>query len=289
VALGWPGNDSWGVERMFLVTGATGNVGAEVVSALAAAGAPVRALVRRPDVELPDGVEAAVGDLNSPGGLTDALKGVEGVFLLSGYEDMPGMLARARDAGVRRIVLLSGGSAALEDLGNAVSRYMTLSERAVRESELDWTFLRPRAFMSNALRWLPQLRAGDTVRVQFPDVPVACVDPADIAAVAALALAGGHEGLVHDLTGPVAMRPAEQVEVLASVLGRDLRFVGLSNDETRVELEAGMPREYVDAFWSFYVDGTLDEATVHPTVPEVTGRPARTFAEWAEAHAAAFR
>ncbi|WP_410596301.1 NAD(P)H-binding protein [Amycolatopsis sp. lyj-23] len=274
---------------MFLVTGATGNVGAEVTAALAAAGAPVRALVRRPDVVVPEGAEAVVGDLDDPGSLTDALKGVEGVFLLSGYENMPGTLAKAREAGVRRIVLLSGGSAALADLGNAVSRYLTLSERAVRESGLDWTFLRPRAFMSNALRWLPQLRTGDTVRVQFPDVPVACVDPADIAAVAALALAGGHEGLVHDLTGPVAVRPVEQVAALASVLGRDLRVVALSDDETRVELEAGMPREYVEAFWSFYVDGTLDEATVYPTVSEVTGRPARTFEEWAEAHADAFR
>ncbi len=274
---------------MFLVTGATGNVGGEVVSALAAASAPVRALVRRPDAELPDGTEAAVGDLNDPGALTGALEGVEGVFLMSGYENLPGLLAKARDAGVRRIVLLSGGSAALADLDNAVSRYMTLSERAVRESGLDWTFLRPRAFMSNALRWLPQLRAGDTVRGQFPDVAAACVDPADIAAVAALALAGGHEGQVHDLTGPVALRPAEQVEVLASVLGRDLRFVGLSNDETRAELVADMPQAYVDAFWNFYVEGTLDEATVYPTVPDVTGRPARTFAQWAEAHADAFR
>jgi uncharacterized protein YbjT (DUF2867 family) len=274
---------------MFLVTGATGNVGAEVVSVLAAAGEPVRALVRRPDAVLPDGAEAAVGDLNDPGGLDDALKGVEGIFLLSGYNDMPGMLAKARDAGVRRIVLLSGGSAALEDLGNAVSRYMTLAERAVRASGLDWTFLRPRAFMANALRWLPQLREGDTVRAQFPDVAAASVDPADIAAVAVRALAGGHEGRVYDLTGPAALRPAEQVAVLAEVLGRDLEFVGLTNDETRAELAASMPVEYVDAFWNFYVDGTLDEATVHPAVPEVTGRPARTFAEWTAAHADLFR
>ncbi|MDT7804416.1 MAG: hypothetical protein QOI78_7849, partial [Actinomycetota bacterium] len=153
---------------MFLVTGATGNVGAEVVSALAGAGSPVRALVRRPETPLPDGAEAVVGDLNDPGSLGDALKGVEGIFLLSGYPDE--ILDLARDAGVRRIVLLSGGSAALEDLGNAVSAYMTRSERAVRASGLDWTFLRPRAFSSNALRWLPQLREGDTIRAQFPDV-----------------------------------------------------------------------------------------------------------------------
>ncbi|MFI5593000.1 NAD(P)H-binding protein [Amycolatopsis sp. NPDC051758] len=274
---------------MFLVTGATGNVGAEVVSVLAASGEPVRALVRRPDAVLPDGAEAAVGDLNDPAGLGDALKGVDGVFLMAGYNDMPGMLAKARDAGVRRIVLLSGGSAALEDLGNAVSRYMTLAERAVRASGPAWTFLRPRAFMSNALRWLPQLREGDTVRAQFPDVAAASVDPADIAAVAVRALAGGHEGRVYDLTGPAALRPAEQVAVLAEVLGRDLEFVGLTNDETRAELEASMPVEYVDAFWNFYVEGTLDEATVHPAVPEVTGRPARTFAQWAAAHADLFR
>jgi uncharacterized protein YbjT (DUF2867 family) len=273
---------------MFLVTGATGNVGAEVVSALVGAGSPVRALVRRPETPLPDGAEAAVGDLNDPGSLGDALKGVEGIFLLSGYSGMAETLELARDAGVRRIVLMSGGSAELEDLRNAVSAYMTRSERAVRSSGLGWTFLRPRAFMANALRWLPQLREGDTVRAQFPDVAAACVDPFDIAAVAAKALAGGHDGEILDLTGPVALRPADQVAVLAEVLGRDLRCVGLTNDETRAELEASMPREYVEAFWSFYVDGTLDEATVHPAVPEVTGRPARTFAEWAAAHADAF-
>ncbi|SFW91031.1 NAD(P)H-binding protein [Amycolatopsis australiensis] len=274
---------------MFLVTGATGNVGAEVVSALAKAGEPVRALVRRPDAALPDGAEAALGDLNDPGSLGDALKGVDGVFLLAGYHDMPGMLARAREAGVRRIVLLSGGSAALAKMDNAVSAYMTLAERAVRESGLEWTFLRPRAFMSNALRWLPQLREGDTVRAQFPEVPVACIDPADIAAVAVRALAGGHEGRIHELTGPVALRPADQVAVLAEVLGRDLEFVGLSDEETRAELEASMPREYVEAFWDFYVGGTLDEATVYPTVAEVTGRQPGTFAGWAAAHADAFR
>ena len=76
--------------------------------------------------------------------------------------------------------------------------------------------------------------------------------------------------------------------MLAEVLGRKLEFIGLSDDETRAELEATMPREYVEAFWDFYVGGTLDEATVHPTVAEVTGRPARTFADWAAAHAGAF-
>jgi uncharacterized protein YbjT (DUF2867 family) len=275
---------------MFLVTGATGNVGSELVGALAANGSPVRGLVRRPGAALPAGAEPVVGDLNEPDSLTVALAGVTALFLLPGYADMAGLLARARDAGVQRVVLLSGGSAAHEDLDNAVSRYMTLSERAVRESGLPWTFLRPRAFMSNALRWLPQLQSGDTVRVQFPNVAVACVDPADIAAVAAKALAGGHDGQIYDLTGPEALRPTAQVAVLARTLGRDLACVELSDDETRTAMEeARIPAEYIEAFFRFYVDGTLDETTVHPGVPEVLGRPARTFQQWAAAHVASFR
>jgi uncharacterized protein YbjT (DUF2867 family) len=274
---------------MFLVTGATGNVGSELVGALAAAGSPVRALVRRSGVALPAGAEPVLGDLDEPDSLTDALAGVMALFLLPGYADMAGLLARARDAGVERVVLLSGGSAAHEDLDNAVSRYMTLSERAVRDSGLSWTFLRPRAFMSNALRWLPQLQEGDSVRVQFPNVAIACVDPADIAAVAVKALAGGHDGMTYDLTGPEALRPAEQVAILTRTLGRDLACVELSDDETRAAMEeARIPAEYIEAFFRFYVDGTLDESTVHPDVPEVLGRPARTFEQWAKAHVADF-
>jgi uncharacterized protein YbjT (DUF2867 family) len=276
---------------MILVTGATGNIGSELVAALAQAGQRVRALVRAPQtVTLPPDVQPVTGDLNRPESLADALTGVRAVFLLPGYADMPGLLAHMRRAGVERVVLLSGSSAALADMSNAISRYMTLSERATREAGVPWTFLRPRAFMSNALRWLPQLRAGDLVRVPFAGVAAATIDPADIAGVAARALTSdGHEGRIYELTGPDALLPADQVAVLAKVLGRDLRCESLPNEEARAQMDATMPAEYVDAFFRFYVDGTLDESQVLPTVREVTGHPPRTFELWAKAHAGAFQ
>ena len=49
-----------------------------------------------------------------------------------------------------------------------------------------------------------------------------------------------------------------------------------------------MPAKYVDAFFSFYTGGTLDESRVLPTVAEGTGRPPRTFQQWVKAHADAF-
>jgi uncharacterized protein YbjT (DUF2867 family) len=272
---------------MYLVTGATGNVGSEVVAALAGSGEEVRALVRSPR-EIP-GAVPVVGDLNRPDTFADALAGVRGIFLLPGYQNAEDLLARAAGAGVQRVVLLSGGSAASGDLDNAVTRYMVESEQAVRESGLSWTFVRSSAFMSNALRWLPQLAAGDEVRSPFPTVRAAVIDPHDIGAVVATALTtDGHDGSIYAVSGPESLLPEEQVAVLARVLGRDLRAIGLTNAEAREEMEASMPVEYVDSFFSFYVDGTLDESQVLPTVQDVTGREPRTFEQWARAHADAF-
>jgi uncharacterized protein YbjT (DUF2867 family) len=270
---------------MFVVTGATGNVGREVVAELVRREVPVRALVRDPSTPI-EGAETSAGDLTDPASTRDALKGADAVFLLPGY---PGMAEAARAAGVRRVVQLSGGSAGLSDMANAVTRYMAESEAELRETGLEWTVVRPTAFMSNALRWLPQLRAGDVVRLPFANVPLACVDPGDIAAVAATAMVDdGHVSMIYRPTGPAALLPEEQVAIVGEVLGRSLRFQAQPNDEARRDMLTTTPSEYVAAFFDFYVNGSLDETTVLPTVEDVVGRPARTFREWVTANAHRF-
>ena len=279
------------MKRMILVTGATGNAGSAVAHALVEAGEPVRGLVRaESEAALPDGVEPAVGDLNDADSVAPALDGVSGAFMLSGYAGLERTLADARVAGVERVVLLSNAAAPSGDTTNAVTRYHIESEAAVRESGLDWTFLQPRTFMTNTLQWAPQIRAGDIVRAPFGGVRVATIDPADIGAVAAAALTGeGHAGKAYPLTGPESLLPGERVAVLGEVLGRDLRFEAQSDEEARADMGKAMPPEYVDAFMAFFAEGTLDESEVLPTVEEVTGRPPRSFREWATEHAAAFR
>lgn len=127
------------------------------------------------------------------------------------------------------------------------------------------------------------------VRAPWAGVRIANIDPSDIAAVAAAALrTSDHEGRVYALSGPESLLPADRVRILGEVLGRQLRFEGQSDDEARAEMSAAMPEQYVDAFFSFYSAGALDESRVMGTVREVTGREPGTFRAWAEAHAGAF-
>lgn len=80
----------------------------------------MRSPVARPSALLP-AVEAVTRDLDRPETLPSALAGVRDVFLLPGYQDVPGVLAEIGRAGVERVVLLSGNSAQEGDESNAVS------------------------------------------------------------------------------------------------------------------------------------------------------------------------
>jgi uncharacterized protein YbjT (DUF2867 family) len=262
-----------------------------VVAALAARGEDVRAVVRDPArASAPAGVELVQGDLELPESLTPALAGARGVFLLGGWSDMPGLARRIERAGVERVVLLTSRSVVGGRADNPVTRMWLDAEAAVRATGLAWTLLRPSGYQSNALRWLPQLQQGDVVRAPWPDVAIAAIDPADIAAAAAVALTEpGHAGEAYSLSGPEPLTPADQVATLAGVLERPLRYEPLSDEEARVAMAADTPEPYIEAFFRFYSAGEFDDSPVLDTVERITGRPPRTFAKWARAHAAELR
>lgn len=215
---------------------------------------------------------------------------MRGVHLLAGYRGMPRLLKEMRRAGVEHVVHQSSGAVPGGDMSNAVARYHILSETRVRESGVPWTFLQPNSFMSDTLEWVPQLEPEDVVRAPFADVRVATIDPYDVAAVSAAALtSAGHAGRRYRLSVPESLMPADRLAILAEVLSRDLRLEPQSDEIARAEMSSSMPTEYVEAFFSFFADGTLDESEVLPNVREVTGREPRSFEQWATAHAQHFR
>lgn len=274
---------------VFLVTGATGNVGGHVVRELAAAGQPVRALTRHPErAGFPGGVEAVRGDLTDPQSLDAALDGVRRVFLFPVADALDGVLDAARRHGVRRIVVLSSSAAGMD---NRIGRGHLVVERAVEAAGVEWTHLRPGAFAGNAIwQWGRAIRAGGVVRAAYGDAALAPVHEADIAAVATTALLhGGHAGQRYELTGPQSLTHREQVAVIGQAIGRDIPFVELDPQQAREQLVAVMPGEIADALLGLWAGAVGRPATVLPTVEQVTGRPGRTFAQWAAEHAGAFR
>jgi uncharacterized protein YbjT (DUF2867 family) len=274
-----------------LVTGAAGNVGAELVGMLLADGRSVRALSRsKTPSGIPAGAEIVTGDLADRRSLAGAISGIDAAFLLAGYPDLPGILADLRAAGAGRVVLLSSGAVDNGDPDNYVVHYNAESESALRESELGWTILRPSGFMSNTLQWRDQLAAGNQVAEPFADVPIAVVDPSDIAAVAALSLTtGGYHGRSYRLTGPESLLPTDRARILGRVLGRDIELIAEPDDQARERMSQDMPEPMVDAFFQFFRRGGYDDSRVDPTLPSLLGRPAHDFTLWARQHTDDFR
>jgi uncharacterized protein YbjT (DUF2867 family) len=275
---------------MILVSGATGNVGGALVERLADAGRPVRALVRRPGaVRFAAGVDVVRGDLASLEGLGPALEGVSGLFLLGGFDTLDAVLARARAAGVTRVVLLTSRCVVGGAPDNPITATWLRAEESLRRSGLPGTVLRPAGFGSNLLRWADQLRIGDVVRAPWPDAAIAVIDPADIAAVAAVTLIEtGYLGRALDLSGPAALTPAQQVATLARALSRPLRYVPQPEAQARAQMAESMPEAFVDAQFRFFARGEFDDSRVVGTVRRLTGRPAASLQSWAVRNRQAF-
>ncbi|MFC6887162.1 NAD(P)H-binding protein [Actinomadura yumaensis] len=273
-----------------LVTGATGNVGKHIVSSLARAGLPVRALVRDPRrAELPARAEAVAGDLASPETLEPALRGVESVYLM-----WPGLPADPRvieliAAHARRVVYLSADVPDLAE-GEEPVIYHQEIERLIRRTGLRWTFVRAIDFATNTLAWADQVRAG-VVSMPYGRAARSLVHERDIADVAVHVLtSAGHDGARYLVTGPEAVTHADQVKIIGEAVGRDVRWDELPAETARERLTAawGDPA-FVDArlrAWKSFVD-TPERVT--DTVERLLGRPARTFRTWARDHADDFR
>ncbi|MEV1143490.1 NAD(P)H-binding protein [Micromonospora sp. NPDC049799] len=271
-----------------LVTGATGNVGRHVVSLLRRADAPVRALTRDPPAaDLPGDVEVTRGDLDAPESLAAAVADVGAVFLLWPSFSAAGAAAavEAVTRHARRVVYLSALQA-----GDQPDSVWGTVERLVEASGVDWTFLRCGGFATNTLAWADRVRAEGVVRAPYAEAARSLIHEADIAEVAVRALTGeGHAGRAYALTGAEAVTQAEQAHLIGEAIGRPVRFEEQSEAEAREELLAvfGDPA-LVDASLAYWRGLVTEPEPVTTTVAEVTGRPARTYAQWARDHAADF-
>lgn len=266
-------------EQLALVLGGTGKTGKRVVERLRKAGSAVRVGSRsaEPPFEWED-----------QSTWRPALENVQSVYV-NFYSDLafPGAADSVRtftkvaaEAGVRRLVLLSGRNEEGAQLG----------EKAVQESGLEWTIVRASWFAQNFSEsfLLEPVIAGE---LAFPagDVAEPFIDIDDIADIAAAALLEGkHVGQVYEVTGPRLMTFAEVAAELSQATGREIRYIPVTAEEYRSSLlDHGVPEEFVTPLIDL-ITTVLDgrNASLTDGVQRALGRPPRDFRDYARETAA---
>lgn len=279
---------------MYLVTGATGNVGSQVVEQLLASGRKVRVFTRDAAKVAHWGnrVEVALGDLTSPETFAKAASGVEGIFIMNGAFDgaiFRQLIAAAKDQGNPRAVFLSTLFAGIES--SPIGQLHKDKEDAIRASGLPGRFIRAGAFMTNAYQWLGSIRAEGVVYNPMGAGKTAPVAAEDLAAVAVYALTDASlTPEIFEVTGGELLTVPQQVEILAKAAGRPIRSVDVPT-EAAVQgmIGSGTPDHVAAAVGQSFElvrDGQM--AFVKDTIQQVTGRLPKTFQSWATEHAARF-
>jgi uncharacterized protein YbjT (DUF2867 family) len=155
-----------------------------------------------------------------------------------------------------------------------------------------FTHLRAGEFMTAYFRQVPSIVAKGALFLPMADAKIASIDVGDIAEVAAVALTNpGHEGKIYPLTGPEALTMNEVAAKLSVATGKAIRYVDVAPDDAkRAQLAAGMPAYLADALAELFAERRKGkESEVSPLVPELIGRAATSFDEFARRHAAIFR
>jgi len=229
-----------------LVTGGTGNVGAEVVKELRKRKADIRLLVRKEGDPTPKGVEVVVGDLLDPVSVQKAMHGVEKLYLLNAVvpdELTQGLIAYdlARKLKLKHIVYHSVFRVdRFKDVPHFASKLAI--ENAMREFDVPFTIIRPNYFSQNDATLKDALSKAGTYPMPLGQVGVSAVDIRDIAEAAAIALTSdGHFGKTYNLNGPEVLSGPRMASIWSGLLGKEVRYSGDDMDAFEVQMRKRAP------------------------------------------------
>ena len=281
---------------MILITGASGNAGAEVLRQTVKTGAKIRAAFQSPEkaATAPSGVEIAIMDYRQPETIRQALDGVERVFLVAPVvPNIPelenNVVVEAKKSGVRHIVKFS----ALGGRESTFPRLHTESEDRIKASGLPYTFLRPNGFMQNLIIYnLGTINSQNAFYGSQGDAAVSYVDLRDVGALAARVLTEpGHEGKAYEITGPTALTNRQMAEILSDDIGRTITYVDLPSDQFAAGMRAAGAPE-------FNIKGLVDLNALYAAgkaqrisrdFEDVMKRKPTSFEQFSRDHVDAFR
>lgn len=284
-----------------LVTGATGNIGSQVVQHLVSRGADVRALVRDPSkASLPAGVDIAKGDFLDVESLRAAISDVSTLFLLNAV--VPDEFTQAliglnvaRSAGIERIVYFSViHPDVYVNVPHFAGKYGV--ERMIEQMGMNATILRPAYFIQNDLMIKDAITGYGVYPMPVGDKGLAMIDVRDIAEIAALELLRREQAAEPlpldrvNLVGPETLTGVDIAAIWSDVLGRQITYAGDNTQAFEQNLNQFMPS------WMAYdmrlmgerflKDGMLPEGGDVERLTTMLGRPLRSYRDFASEAAA---
>jgi uncharacterized protein YbjT (DUF2867 family) len=279
-----------------LVTGATGNVGRNVVEQLVNRGADVRALVRDPSkASFPAGVEVVQGDLLDVDSLRSAFAGVSTLFLLNGvvadeYTQALVALAVAREAGIERIVYLSViHSDVYVNVPHFAGKFGV--ERMIEQMGMNATILRPAYFMDNEITIKDVITGYGIYPMPIGNKGLAMIDARDVGEIAAIELIRREQSATPlplnriNLVGPDTLTGVDAAAIWSDVLGREIAYPG---DDTAA-FEQNL-RQFMPSWMAldmrlmaerFITDGMVPDAGDVDRLTTLLGRPLRSYRDYA--------
>jgi uncharacterized protein YbjT (DUF2867 family) len=269
--------------EIYVITGATGNIGSELTLRLLGAGKKVRAVGRSAERLQPlvdKGAEAAVGSLDDVDFLTRAFTGAKIVYAMIPPNDTAAdyrayqrqtaeaLVGAVRAAGVTHVIHLSSLGAHLPSGTGPIAGLHDSEQRFNAVEGLDVVHLRPTFFMENLLTGIGVIKAmginGSPLR---PDLALPMIATKDIAAVAAeYALAGDFTGSsVRDLWGPREYTMVEATRAIGEAIGKpDLQYVQFAYEDARqamlgIGISASVADDYLE------MEKAMNEEALRPT------------------------
>jgi len=274
-----------------LVTGGTGNVGAEVVKELQKRKADIRLLVRKEGAMTPKGVEVAVGDLLDPVSVEKALEGVEKLYLLNAVvpdELTQGLIAYdlAKKLKLKHIVYHSVFRVDhFKDVPHFASKLAI--ENAMREFDVPFTIIRPNYFNQNDATLKETLTKAGIYPMPLGQVGISAVDIRDIAEAAAIALTSDkHFDKTYNLNGPDVLSGPKMASIWSGLLGREIRYSGDDMDAFEEQMRKRAPSwsafDIRMMFEGYLERGFVAEAGDIETLTRLLGHKPRRYEEFAK-------